>query len=346
MENNSWEDFDNQEKWDEPLSRHLFGNFLQSFEFGEFHKKVGNRVWRLGLKTNGLANSFFQIIELKTRFGKLFYVPGGPLLADWGRDIEGLVKKLQQLAIEENVSFIRLDPRIIDEKQQALLTDLGFRQAPVYTQPQASLLLDLTKSLEELRSNLSDSTRYNVGWVERKGVRVKISEDESDIALFNKLLTETASRHNFNLYRNKDYYKEQYLAFNDSNKAKLFLTYEPSELGSDCLAAAVVIYFGDTATYLHAASSSKNPKLRAPYLMQWKIIEDAKNTGYKKYDFWGVAKDNNPKDPWAGVTEFKRSFGGEKIYYQKPYDLLIKKSYYLESLLERTRVFSRKLRFQ
>ncbi len=346
MGTSSWKLVENSKEWDNLLSNQDFGNFLQSFEFGEFHEKIGNRVWRFGQKNSEDKTNICQVIELKSRFGRFFYVPGGPILENWGEDIGGLVEELKQLAIQEKISFVRFDPRILNDKQAALVKDFGFKEAQVFTQPQTSLLLDLSQSFEKIRSGFSDSTRYNVGWVERKGVNVEISQDQSDIALFNELLAETASRHNFKLYRNKEYYKEQFLAFAKNQKAKLFLAYEPEEFGQAILSAAVVIYFGDTVTYLHAASSSKNPKLRAPYLMQWKIIEDAKNSGYKNYDFWGVAKDNDPKDPWAGVTEFKRSFGGQKIYYQKPYDLAIDKSYYLTTLVEKTRDLTKKLKIR
>ena len=339
-----WEEIGNQEMWNNSLSEKKETSFLQSFEFGQFQEKIGNKVFRLGVKKDSKINSLCQVIKLKTRLGEYFYVPGGPIIENWGEDLKNLVDTIKNIALLERVSFIRFDPRIISEKNQALLVEFGFRQAPIFTQPACSLTLDLTKSLEELRSRLSDSTRYNIGWVKRKGVRVKISQDESDIVLFNKLLSETASRHRFNLYKNKNYYKEQYLTFKNSSKAKLFLAYEPEEFGQDVLACAIVVYFGDCVTYLHAASSSKSPKLRAPYLMQWKIIEDAKTSGFSNYDFWGVAQDNNPNDPWAGVTEFKRSFGGEKVYYQKPYDLVLNKAYYLETTLERARGLLKKLK--
>ena len=76
--------------------------------------------------------------------------------------------------------------------------------------------------------------------------------------------------------------------------------------------------------------------------MQWKIIEDAKNSGYEKYDFWGVAATDNPNDPWAGVTSFKKSFGGKKVCYEPAYDLIVSKRYYLDVLLEKARLLLRK----
>lgn len=338
-----WQEINDLNLWDKSLESNPEVSFLQAFEFGQFQQNLGNDVFRFGIKEGEKLKSFCQVILLSTKLGKFFYVPGGPILSDWGEELTSLLTILKPLAMQKGASFIRFDPRILAEKTQALLWESKLKPASVFTQPAASLTLDLTKSTEELKSNLSDSTRYNIGWVARKGVRVEVSQNETDIVFFNKLLTETASRHSFRLYRDKTYYQKQYQAFEKTGKAKLFLAFEPEEFGQEILAAAIVIYFGGIATYLHAASSNKNPKLRAPYLMQWEIIEDAKSSGFKKYDFWGIAKNDDPKDPWAGVTEFKRSFGGSKVFYQKPYDLALDKRYYLAKGLEILRTTSRKI---
>lgn len=338
MEENSWQQISDLNLWDQSLSLQKQANFLQSSSFGQFHEKLGNKVWRFGKFENQKLRSFAQVIKLKTKFSQFLYLPWGPLL-EKPAELEPLVKLLERVGIEEGANFIRLDPR----EEIAQDRSLNLKIAASFTQPQSSLILDLTKSLEEIRSNLSESTRYNIGWVERQGVKVTTSEQPEDIKIFLNLLRETAGRHQFSLYENIDYYRQQFLSFSEKKAAKLFIAQGPDSLNNIPLASALVIYFGDTATYLHAASSSKHPKLRAPYLMQWKIIEDAKNSGFKNYDFWGVSKDDNPTDPWAGVTAFKKSFGGERVQYQKPYDLILKKGYYFDIFIEKIRKPLRKL---
>ena len=56
---------------------------------------------------------------------------------------------------------------------------------------------------------------------------------------------------------------------------------------------------------------------------------DAKKNGAKYYDFWGIAPDDNPKHPWAGVTRFKKGFGGEEVHRPGTFDLVISKPWYL-----------------
>lgn len=331
-------------KWDRFLVTNSKSTFLQSYGYGEFYKELGYKIWRLGLTDDQGLIGVCLLVKLSTKLGSFIYCPGGPVNDTWKEGLEIFLEKAVEIGKAEKVSFIRFDPRAISGAQEKVLLEKGLVKTANYTQPQCTQILDLTKSLDEIRKNFSDSTRYNIGWVERKGVRVKISQNPAEVDIFVNLLKETAQRQHFRLYAKENYYKKQYLTLRQKNMAKLFLAYEPEKDGQEVLAAAIVIDYGETATYLHSASSGKNPKLRAPYLMQWKIIEDAKNSGLKKYDFWGVAKDNNPADPWAGVTEFKRSFGGEKICYQKPFDLILTKGYYLETIIEKGRLVFRKLK--
>ncbi len=338
MEPKTWQVISDKKLWDSSLLSNPSSNFLQSSSFGDFHERLGNPVWRFGKLNLDKVVSFAQVIKIKSKLGNFLYVPWGPVL-EQEHDINNLLEVLKEIGTKEKVSFIRFEPRVEVKGWQKL----GFRFSPTYTQPECSLLLDLTKSLEELRKGLSESTRYNVGWVERKGVRIRVSDNLDDIEIFLNLLKETAARQKFSLHQSLDYYKEQFLAFEQNKYAKLYIARGPKEMGEEPLAAAIVIYFGDTVTYLHAASSSQEQKLRAPYLMQWKIIEDAKNSGARAYDFWGVAPTDNPNEAWAGVSAFKKSFGGEKICYPKSYDFVLKKQYYAQVLLEKLRPVIKKV---
>lgn len=337
-----WQNSENSPEWDNfLLSQNI--TFLQSSCFGKFHKALGNKTWYLVGEESGRIVGTALIVKQQSRLGSFLYCPGGPVLTSWVKELTAFLEKLVAIGKEEAVDFIRLDPRVLTEEQIKMLEKLHFKKASYFTQPQSSQIIDLNKSFEEIRSGFSDSTRHNISWVERKGLEVKISSDPDQIDLFSKLLKETSERQKFHLHRQENYYKQQYQTFLEKGLAKLFLTYEPKELGTDVLAASIVVNFGDTVTYLHAASSSKNPKLRAPYLMQWKIIENAKLSGFTNYDFWGVSSTDDPKDPWAGVSAFKSSFGGEKVSYSPPYDLILSPKYYLIATSEKLRKLIRKI---
>ena len=58
------------------------------------------------------------------------------------------------------------------------------------------------------------------------------------------------------------------------------------------------------------------------YFTDWRAMVEAKNRGFTKYDFWGVASENVKKNhPWTGITRFKTGFGGRVINRPGCYDV-------------------------
>ena len=102
----------------------------------------------------------------------------------------------------------------------------------------------------------------------------------------------------------------------------------------ETLAAVLVILEGDTA-YAHiGASSSRHRQAYAPYLIQWQIIRNLQAQGFRYYDFWGIAPEDQPDHPWAGFSFFKRGFGGQQVDYMHAQDLPFNSSYWLVYALE------------
>jgi lipid II:glycine glycyltransferase (peptidoglycan interpeptide bridge formation enzyme) len=67
----------------------------------------------------------------------------------------------------------------------------------------------------------------------------------------------------------------------------------------------------------------------APYALQWRAMQDAKNAGCKSYDLFGIPPDDNPYHPMAGPSLFKTGFGGKIIHrpgsWDYPYQPLLYK---------------------
>ena len=75
----------------------------------------------------------------------------------------------------------------------------------------------------------------------------------------------------------------------------------------------------------------------APYVLQWFEITRAKNDGFKYYDFWGIAPNDDPKHPWAGVTRFKKGFGGIIVEYGGTWEKGVSWKYNLYRILRKLR---------
>lgn len=282
--------------WDKFIAENG-GDFLQSWPWGELQKSEGSSARRFSIHRNNGHISNFQAYEHKTRLGAYIYIPRGPVFA-----------RGETLSRDEQNEFADFLRKIFPECLFILcepLNESDLLNFPEFNnmQPQKTLIIDLIKPAEEIRKEIIYSRRQGMNFSEKKGVRIFHSDSPEYFEVFSSLIKKTGARQGFGIF-NPGHYRS-------------ILKFMPSEVfvakrENDALAAAQVIFWGDTVTYLHAGSDDLNKKLRAPDLLIWKIIEESKNRGFKKFDFWGI-----DENKWPGVTSFKKSFGGKEIRYGK-----------------------------
>ena len=383
--------FEENEKnrWNRSIAENNSESFLQSWEWGEFQKSIGRKIWRLAVVDNfdnnphpnpclsgrqtlsegEGVNTKYQILNTKyylmvlivkhdLPFGRSYlYCPRGPVMSQ--KFIKSKVYKVEvlsflfneikKIAREEKSLFLKIDPPIDWNIEHRIwnLENSGFKKSPSEIQPRDTLILDITKSEEELLKEMKQKTRYNIRLAGKKELRItnyelridnkKIFEEKFEE--FWKLVKETSERDKFSSH-NKNYYWEMLENLSKTQKAPQPCgTMEPTNLQSrlylakyenKTIAANVVLFFGDMAVYLHGASSNEYRNLMAPYLLQWQQILDAKKAGCKKYDFWGIdssqksikLKVHKVNNGWGGITRFKKGFGGYEKNYIGAYDLI------------------------
>lgn len=305
-------------------------SFLQSFAWGKFQAAVGRPVFRFALRGEGGLLALAQAVEHRMPGNfKYWYVPRGPVLAsglEGERAMEILRRFLGELgarAKTRGVIFLRFDPAFPSE-QGGLWEKLGLKKISGSVQPQDTLLLDLTKSKEELLAEMKQKTRYNLRLSEKKGVEVAVSGfDEKGLEEFWRLTEETSARDGIVSHPESYYRRMLEILAGNGLECRLYR----ARFDEKTIAANLVLFCGDYAVYLHGASSNAYRNLMAPYLLQWRQIEDAKAAGCRTYDFWGITRANlNPK--WAGITRFKQGFGGQERSYVGAYDLPVKRALY------------------
>ena len=177
---------------------------------------------------------------------------------------------------------------------------------------------------------MHQKTRYNIRLAEKHNVKIIHSTNVDDIDIFYNLAITTAARDNFS-YHPREYYKKMLEILGPSKMLELYIAYTSTPLHHKpfSVAAILVLFYKDTAIYLHGASDHSYRQLMAPYLLQWQAIKDAKNRGCKLYDLQLTTYDSS--HPWAGVTRFKTGFAPNQavIHYPDCYDLVYKPAFYL-----------------
>lgn len=280
-------------------------SFLQSEEWADFQKRLGRNVWQV----DGI-----NVIEHVLPKGKTYLY--SPRLRPAERGFENPLSKVKEIAKKENAIFLKIEPFDYAQDKFAL-EDYGFVKSN-NIQPLKTIILDISKSEQELLDGMHPKTRYNIGLAQKKEIKIKIQDTKNNNQTyfedFWKLMLQTSKRDGF-----KSYPRAYYEKMLEIPGAKLFL----AECEGEIIAANIVLFYKSTATYLHGATSYEHRNLMAAPLLQWEQIREAKKRGCMEYDFWGI-----DEIKWPGVTRFKRGFGGKEITYPGAYDLIFQPLWY------------------
>lgn len=313
---------ENKNIWDSFAAKFPSGYFLQSWDWGEVNKELGNQIYRFGIQSGNTLVGICLGILLIARKGPFHYksliIPGGPLLDYTNKDLLNEVfTKLRVVAKKEGADFIRVRPPILDTAETAdLFKSLGFRNAPMHLHAETTLELDLNQSEEDILKQMRKTTRYSIRKAEKDGIRVYSTADPAAAELIFEQQKETVARNKFAPFPKK-YFESQLRHFGANGEASLFV----AKYQGESVATALIVFFGKTAVYHLGASSNKHRALTASHLVQWEAIKESKRKGCNRYNFWGIIEEENKKHPWYGLSVFKRGFGGEVVSYLHAQDL-------------------------
>lgn len=317
--------------------------------------------------------------------GKYLYCPRGPILSNSKLQITNSkqnsndksqitngMRELIKLAQKNNAGWIRIEPEneqaleIIRNNNEIDGNMLKVVKAPHDMQPKEVFVIDISKSEDQLLAEMKPKTRYNINIAKKKGVAIKMCHSGLDpesrvingseinsgipdqvrddkrffLEEFLKLTKEMATRQGITAHPD-EYYRKMIETLPEE-----MLKIYSAEFEGKIIAVSLVMFFGDTATYMHGASSNENRNVMAPFLIQWQAILDAKEKGCKWYDFGGV-KTNSNDNSWAGITQFKLGFSPstKPIVFPGTYDIIISpRKYGAYRGIQRAKAFLYKIR--
>lgn len=292
--------------WDTWLFNAQQSEFLQSWGWGEFQEAVGKKVVRIqveeGKTVIGQVQGFIHELPFGIRYVYLPRVVVGP----WFGEV------VKYVAEKYKVMALRVEPQALASESVQVQKD-EFHVITVATrQPRHTLVIDLNQPEEELLRAMHPKTRYNIHLAERKGVEVREGKDAD---VFWKLNKETCARDQFKSHGKK--YYETMLRFPWCHQLTAWYQNVP-------LVSNLYISFNGVCMYLHGASSSQFRNVMAPYVIQWRGMQLARQFGCRIYDLWGIAPEGNESHAWAGITRFKKGFGGTLKTYPEAFDVITK----------------------
>lgn len=285
---------------DDSWDRDLFaqdGQFLQSTHWGAFKKALGHEVF-FG---RGDGWQCLAILERTNRTTRL-YCPYGPTAVDEDSYVAA-VHALRTLGREQGASFVRVEPYVPLRTED--LERLGHRPAIREIVPSLLWVQDLSKSRDELIAEFSKNNRQRYRNAHKKDIRIVAGRDIAYVPILLRMLQEVAE-HNKIVQHPNHYFVQMARTLTERNAATLYTAWH----ADDPVSAAIVFDSPTTRHVAHSGSLHKARHLHPGAIMRATMILDAKEQGQRTFDSLGVAPPDQPDHEWAGLTEFKKSFGG------------------------------------
>ena len=320
--------------WTEVVKKFPEANFLQSPSYAKMNELLGAKVI---VENFGSSNSqkgekagYALLIVREAKRGRYLEIPCGPLI-DWSdkKMVREALDKIRKIANAEKCVFVRMRPQLIATAENLkLLENVGLKKSPMHLAAEHTVIIDLTKSEDELLSNMRRQTRYEVRRATKLGIDVTKSRTEETFKDFHKIQVETAKRQNFIPPNIKTLMAER-----EALDSDIYIAKTPE---GQIIAYGLIIKDGKEAEYYEAASTLLNRKLPGAYALLWQAMKDLKAAGYERFNLWGIAPAGQPNHRYAGVTTFKTGFGGEIVEYVPAHDMIISKVKYLKNLAVET----------
>lgn len=296
------------------------GNIFASKEFAE-QKELGGYKARY-IMAGDLA---ITVLEKRTVLGPLWYLPKGPGVTS-SKALFDVLKPLKTFALRSGAFALRIESEL-DRTQGATLARHGLKTAlPIIPNP-STILLDISRELDDVLMALPQKGRHAIRRAERDGVTVQqVAATDENCQLMYVLLSETAEGQ-FGI-RSYDYYKSFWQRFEASQFGQLFFAYFEGQV----VAGAYAMVYGTKSTYKDGASVRKRTAYGASHLLQWHVISWAKSMGAEIHDFCGSPPSDevdNPEHRHYGIGLFKLAFNKTVTDYIGCYDAVLKPTAYL-----------------
>ncbi len=316
--------------WDGYVSRLNEANFLQSWDFYEFHKARGKKiVRRLVYKGSKIVGAYAGVVETARR-GRYMAIAGGPLIdfSD-GEMVSSVFSDIKEQGKVLGCVFVRVRPQeVLSDNILQVLSNQGLKKAPMYLSVEFAGVLDLNKSEEEILAGASQGFRRKLRKAAKLDIEITADTSDDSIKEFCRLEKLHAERQKYVAF-SSDFLKKQFEAFREGGEVLIYT----AKFEGKTLAQNFMIFYGPEASYHYGVSSELGTKYSAAPLLHMAAMEEARKRGCTRYNLWGIVEPDEKSHRFYGVSEFKRSFGCEELRYTPAHDMVLKPLQYQKTKL-------------
>lgn len=299
--------------WHEVLDGFADANIYQSWAY-EAQRTGDSRMSHWRLCQGGVVVAAAQLRMVKLPFVKLgvAYVRWGPMWRLRGQAANPEVLALALASIHHEYAVkrgltVRLLPYLLDadhEALDALLRSGQFARLPSVA-PQRTLVMNLERSLPELRAGLDQKWRNGLNRAEKQGLRVEEGCSDELFERFVAMHTEMNQRKGFAATSSVDEFRRMQRALPPRHQMRVFLASTDTDSSQLGAAGVVCSHIGNFGVFLHGATSDAGMRTQASYLLQWRALAWLKAQGATRYNLHGINPLTNP-----GTYHFKAGLCG------------------------------------
>lgn len=334
-------------QWDETLLKLPKAHILQTTEWAQVKAGNGWDAFYLTWSLDGTLIAAALLLERSLDLSvisftvRMHYIPKGPVFKEQVSvaQLNAIENDLVKFSKSRKAFVLNMDPEIVvgkgipdsendvlndfGEDFEGLLKTKGWFFADSQPQFKNSIFINLNSTEDELLKNMKQKTRYNIRLSGRKGVTVRVGNQE-DFDMLSKMYAVTSQRDGFAI-RDLKYYKNVWEIFFAQGMLKPLI----AEVDGEPVAGLMLFVFGKTSWYIYGMSNGNHRNKMPTYLLQWEAIRISKEAGCEVYDLWGAPDLFDENDRMWGVFRFKQGLGGEVVRHIGNWELPLRPFIYI-----------------
>lgn len=298
-----------QSEWTDIVSGFQGLSLLQTWEYAEAKAELSPwRVWRATFKDEGITVGAVQAMVRPFPWlsGGLVWINRGPLWNRGGKDDPSLPSEmtngLHRYWVEQRGMYLRIAPPVLDNDTAAGTLAATDCERVEDGSGWASARVDLSQTVESLRSQLQQKWRNCLNKAERLGLTAYGGCDDEQfnelIVGYDTMLPERGYQTNITpkfLCRLQDLLPPE-------RKLWVFNARQDDLR----LGGILIVRYGDTCEYLVGSINEAGKARNAGQFLLWQAMCQMKTLGCRWFDLGGMDPEHTP----AGIFHFKSGLGG------------------------------------
>lgn len=313
--------------WDAFVAATPGGHHVQTSMWGQVKGVLGWRTARVVVTHDNEIVGGGQLLIRKAKyFGKVGYVPKGPIMRSGDAMLcRKIIAGLHALGQQNRLRYLAIQPPDCGERFPEFLLKMGFRTSWIELAPTATILIDLTRGINDLQANLKRQTRQNIRRSLREGITVREGSLD-DLPTFYRLHLATSERQHFVPYP-EDYFAAMWRIFKPTGNIALLV----ADYQGEPVSSLLLVPFRTSVIAKILGWSGKHGDRRPNHALFWGAIKWSLDRGYLCFDMEGIDPTGAhtilegqpfPEELRDSPDFLKLGFGGQVVLNPMAYDFV------------------------